>query len=57
MAVEQMDFLYYKELCMKRDRMLELINEQKLKSDKYKEINSTTLGKTTKYFDNKLVYF
>ena len=25
LAVEHLDYLYYKELCMKRDRMLELI--------------------------------
>lgn len=49
-AAERKDIVYYKDLCLKREKLMGLITEKRLISGKYREINKAAAGKTDNQF-------
>ena len=47
-AVERVDIVYYKELEIKRGKLIDLTSQKKLVAAKYREINKAAASKTTK---------
>jgi hypothetical protein len=46
--VERVDIIYYKELEIKRGKLIDLITQNKLVPGKYRDINKAAASKTTK---------